>query len=211
MATMTARLRACWWAPAAIVLALGVASCGEADGDDAEQTGTTGAGPSAPAAAPAAPQARTAAPRRARPRPLPGLPRYTAGFQRWDRLNDRPIPPDSAQTRRVGFDAHRGTKNVYVNRRRARMTRADGSQRFPYPDGTILVKAARNGAYIGLVAIMRKIQGTDPAHGDWEYVEYKRDGAGERFSTSASLTGATCWGCHGIAEDTDWVFTPLGP
>jgi hypothetical protein len=197
--------------PTALVLGLaavaGLASCGGSAGDD-EPAGAAATAPERPpAATPAA--TRAAPPPRRRARPLPGLPRITAGFQRWQRLNARPIPPDSAQTRRVGFDAHRGTKDVYVNLPRARLTRADGSQRLPYPPGTILVKAARDGGYIGLVAIMRKIRGADPAHGDWRYVEYKRDGRNERFTTSASLTGATCWSCHAIAEDTDWVFTPL--
>ena len=62
-----------------------------------------------------------------------------------------------------------------------------------------------------LVAIMRKVAGSDPAHGDWEYVEYKRSGAGRDFATDASLTGATCWSCHAIAAGTDWVFTPADP
>jgi len=205
---MITRRGACCWGAAVVVLALGIASCAS-DGDDGDGDGA-GAGTATAARTAAATTTTTRRPpRRARPRALAGLPRYTAGFQRWTRLNARPIPPDSAQTRRVGFDAHRGTKNVYVNRRRARLTRPNGAQRLPYPAGTILVKAARNGGYVSLVAIMRKIQGADPAHGDWRYVEYKRDGPRERFTTSASLTGATCWSCHGIAEDTDWVFTPL--
>lgn len=203
---MITRRGACCWGPAVVILALGIASCAS-DGDDGDGDGA-GAG-TATTARTAAATTTGGPPPRARPRPLPGLPRYTAGFQRWTRLNARPIPPDSAQTRRVGFDAHRGTKNVYVNRRRARLTRADGAQRLPYPAGTILVKAARNGGYVSLVAIMRKIQGADPAHGDWRFVEYTRQSPRERFTTSASLTGATCWDCHGIAEDADWVFTPL--
>ena len=80
-----------------------------------------------------------------------------------------------------------------------------------FPEGTILVKVARTEGEITLAAIMRKIQGVNPAHGDWEFVEYKRSGAGAPFATSAGLTGATCWGCHQIAQDTDWVFTPLDP
>jgi Cytochrome P460 len=141
-----------------------------------------------------------------RPKALAGLPAFTAGFQRWDRLNAEPIPPDSPQTKRVGFDAHRGTKDVYVSVPRARLTRGG-----EFPVGTILVKAARTDGAITLAAIMRKIQGVDPAHGDWEFVEYKRSSPDAAFATDASLTGATCWGCHQIAEDTDWVFTPLDP
>ena len=64
---------------------------------------------------------------------------------------------------------------------------------------------------ITLAATMRKVQGADPAHGDWQFVEYKRSSADAAFATDPSLTGATCWSCHQIAQDTDWVFTPLDP
>jgi Cytochrome P460 len=182
-------------------LALGVAACGgEDEGGEAVAPATS------VRAATSAPEPEAAPAPRPRPVALPGLPAFTAGFQGWDRLNAEPIPPDSAQTRRVGFDAHRGTKDVYVSVPRERLTRGG-----TYPDGTILVKAARSGGNIVLAAVMRRIQGVDPAHGDWEFVEYKRASPGAAFATSASLTGATCWSCHQIAEDTDWVFTPLDP
>jgi len=188
-------------------LGLGLAACG---GDDDEGEAVSPAtAPSAPGATTApepAPEPAPAPAPRPRPRALAGLPAFTAGFQGWDRLNAEPIPPDSAQTRRVGFDAHLGTKDVYVSVPRERLTRGG-----EFPDGTILVKAARTGGDITLAAIMRKIQGIDPAHGDWEFVEYKRASPDAAFATSASLTGATCWSCHQIAEDTDWVFTPLDP
>jgi Cytochrome P460 len=185
-------------------LGLGLVACGddrdEDSGEAAPATSTapaTGAPPATtvPETAPAPPQ---------RPEALPGLPAFTAGFQRWDRLNARPIPPDSPQTQRVGFDAHRSTKDVYVSVPRARLRRGG-----EFPVGTILVKAGRTGGEITLVATMHKIMGADPAHGDWRFVEYKRSGAGSAFTTSASLTGETCWSCHQIAEDTDWVFTQL--
>jgi hypothetical protein len=180
-------------------LALGAAACG---GDD-DPRGAAEAEPTTIAApATTAPPARTA-PEPA-PEPLPGLPAFTAGFQGWDRLNARPIPPDSPQARRVGFDAHRGVKDVYVSVPRERLTRGG-----EFPVGTILVKAARTDGEITLAATMRKIRGADPAHGDWEFVEYKRASPGAPFATDPSLTGATCWSCHQIAQDTDWVFTPL--
>lgn len=199
---MTARRRA-----AALLLAaglgLGAAAC-DGEGDDSgAEAGATSTAPTA-----TAPPPMTAPAPRPQPRPtaLPGLPAFTAGFQRWDRLNAEPIPPNSAQTQRVGFDAHSSTKDVYVSVPRERLTRGGD-----FPVGTILVKAGRVGGEITLAAIMRKIQGVDPAHGDWEWVEYKRSGADAPFTTSASLTGATCWSCHQIAQDTDWVFTQLDP
>jgi hypothetical protein len=193
-------------------LALGLAACGGGDGDGAGAGGYGGAPATTDAPATTAPPA-TAAPEPApapkpkpKPRALAGLPAFTAGFQGWETLNAEPIPPDSAQAQRVGFDAHRGTKEVYLSVPRERLT--PGAE---FPVGTILVKAARNDGVITLAATMRKIQGVDPAHGDWEFVEYKRPSADAAFATDASLTGSTCWGCHQIAEDTDWVFTPLDP
>jgi hypothetical protein len=155
-----------------------------------------------PSTATAPPPARVAA-------PLPGLPADTGGYRDWDRLNSVPIPPDSPDSRNIGFDAHRSVKNVHVNVGRDSLTRADGSQRLPYPDGTILVKEGRTDGTVTLIAIMRKITGVDPEHGDWEFVEYTRDSADESFSTSASLRDGTCWGCHASVANDDWVFTAL--
>lgn len=201
-----ARIAACL---AGLVLAAGLAGCG---GDDGEAAAPT-AGPQ-DAAAPTVPTtpdqpAGTATVTTPAPAPtpepeptaLPGLPAYTAGFEAWPRLNDAPIPPNSADSGRVGFDAHLSTKNVHVRRPAA----AGG-----YRDGAIVVKAGRTGGAITLVAVMRKVAGVDPEHGDWEFVEWKRGSASERFATDASLTGATCWSCHVTARETDWVFTQPG-
>jgi hypothetical protein len=207
--TLVSRMRSAA-ALAAAGVALALVACGGDDEAGPVPEEASSSPPAGSTAAPAPEPAPEPTPEPApEPEPLPGLPRYTAGFPAWERINARPIPPDSAQTRRVGFDAHRGTKNVHVNQPLRRLRGPDGGQRLPYPDGTILVKAARGGEGLTLVAVMRKIQGVDPAHGDWEFVEYKRSGDGEPFTTGPGLTGETCWGCHAVAEDTDWVFTPL--
>lgn len=137
----------------------------------------------------------------ARAEQLPGLPRDVNGFQRWLRLNARPIPPRRS-------DAHIGMKNVYVNRTRRQIAPRE-RQRFPYPYGSIVVKAStRPGQrFIWLVAIMRKIRGADPAHNDWRFVEYTRQSARGSFSEVAS--GAVCYGCHVQAKARDYVFTRL--
>ncbi len=182
------------------VLAVAAAGCSD--------EGTTEAPGAAPATTTApAPPATAPAPEPA-PEPLPGLPDDVAGFDGWTRLNAEPIPQDSPRAQRVGFDAHGGVKDVYVNRPRVAVAGAGGRT---FPDGSIVVKAAREDGAITLVAIMRKVAGSDPAHGDWGFVEYKRDGAGDPFATDASLTGATCWGCHATASGSDWVFTPTDP
>jgi hypothetical protein len=127
------------------------------------------------------------------PQAPPGVPRFVAGYRGWFKLNDAPIPPRES-------DPHNGTKNVYASKRRG----ADGL----FPNGTIVVKdAMRPGAdFLGLIAIMRKRAGADPAHNDWVFVEYTRDAPGARFAEIAS--GSVCWSCHMGAQDLDYVFTP---
>lgn len=131
---------------------------------------------------------------------LPGLPTYVQGFTSWTKINSKAIPPQASG------DAHLGVKNVYVNQTKTKLA-SGGKQRFPYPNGSIVVKAAKRPgtSYIGLVAIMRKVKGSDAAHGDWKFVEYTRSSATGRFTQIAS--GAVCWGCHVGAKKTDWVFT----
>ena len=133
---------------------------------------------------------------------LPGLPDYTAGYEKWLKLNAEPIPPVA------GGDPHNGTKNVYVNQERETIA-LDGKQQFPYPDGSIVVKEATrpNKDYIGLIAIMRKKAGSDPEHNDWEFIEYTRNSPDDDFSILAS--GRICWGCHARVKDIDYVFTEL--
>lgn len=133
---------------------------------------------------------------------LPGLPDDVAGYTQWLKLNAEPIPPVP------GGDPHNGTKNVYVNQTRDAIA-PNGTQQFPYPNGSIVVKdATRPGKdYIGLIAIMRKKAGTDPDHNDWEFIEYVRNAPDAEFSVIAQ--DRVCWGCHAQVEDIDYVFTEL--
>ncbi len=133
---------------------------------------------------------------------LPGLPLDVAGYTKWLKLNAEPIPPVA------GGDPHNGTKNVYVNQTREKLT-ANGEQQFPYPEGSIVVKEASrpNKSYVGLIAIMRKVAGTDPAHNDWEFIEYTRNAPDADFRVIAS--GGICWGCHARVKESDYVFTLL--
>ena len=133
---------------------------------------------------------------------LPGLPDDVAGYTQWLKLNAEPIPPVP------GGDPHNGTKNVYVNKTRAEIA-PDGKQQFPYPDGSIVIKEANRPGkdYVGLIAIMRKKAGVDPAHNDWEFIEYVRSAADAEFRVIAK--DGVCWGCHARVEDIDYVFTEL--
>ena len=133
---------------------------------------------------------------------LPGLPEDVAGYERWLKLNAEPIPPVA------GGDPHNGTKNVYVNQDRDTIA-PDDEQQFPYPDGSIVVKEAfrPDKDYVGLIAIMQKVAGSDPDHNDWKFIEYTRNDPDVDFKVIAS--GRICWNCHAGAEDKDYVFTEL--
>ena len=136
------------------------------------------------------------------PTALPGLPEDTAGYDQWLKLNAQPIPPVA------GGDPHNGTKNVYVNQTRE-VIAPNGQQRFPYPDGTIIVKeATRPGKdFIGLVAVMWKEAGSNPAAGDWRFEEFLRNAPDAAFRLA--FEGAICIGCHSGAAATDFVFVSL--
>jgi len=189
----------------ACVLSIGVVAtaCG-GDDDAADATtdapATTAAAPATTEAAPATTGAAPPATTQAAAEPEPGLPPYTAGYQDWLRLNAEPIPP-------IFFTAPADTKNVYVSPTRAEITQG-GEQQYPYPDGTVVLKAgSRGGDDAAIIAVMHKVAGVDPAHGDWEYIEWSRGSADSEYTVLAR--DEVCWTCHAGAEQTDWVFTTL--
>ena len=124
-------------------------------------------------------------------RPLPGLPAYTAGYRSWWRLNARPIGPRNS-------DPHLGTKNVYASKLPRTGTR--------FPPGAVIVKeASRPGKrFVGLIAVMRKIRGSNPQHNDWRMIEWTRASPRARFSKLAE--GQICTSCHMTARRKDYVF-----
>jgi hypothetical protein len=135
---------------------------------------------------------------------LPGLPPDVTGYRSWLRLNAALIPVHP------GGDAHFGTKNVYANQARETLA-PSGVQLLPYPDGTILVKESTRPSrdFIGLVSIMRKRSGSDPLHGDWEFIEYGRSNGGDPFTVVGQ--DVICWSCHAFVASRDWVYTLLDP
>ncbi|MBA2742129.1 MAG: cytochrome P460 family protein [Actinobacteria bacterium] len=114
-----------------------------------------------------------------------GLPSYTNGYQKWPKVNDKPILTD-----RLG--AHNGVKNVYASKRKA------GKK---YPNGTVVVKTivTPRTKYVGQFAVMRKVNGR------WRYIEYERSSATARYTVLAQ--GQLCASCHVMAKSNDYVFT----
>ena len=119
-----------------------------------------------------------------------GLPTYVSGYQKWQRINKKPIAG--------GSSAHTGTKNVYSSKRKR------GAR---FPAGTVIVKAgAQPGKkWIYLIAVMRKVKGSNPAANDWWMIEYTRSSPTRRFSKLAE--GRLCLSCHVGAKSNDYVFT----
>ncbi len=191
----------------AVVLALPVAGCGGA-GDTSTDAPTTAA-----ATQPGTATTTTAtAPPEPSPRATSDLVGIAAadtalieGYLTWTRL---PEPPRT-ELRGLG-GAHAGTKRVFASPPRAELV-AGGTQRFPYPRGTVVVKEGRTDGEITLVAIMEKVRANDAATGGWRYAEYNRASAGEPFA-KVNFPESGCAGCHMNADarqSTDWVFHSL--
>ena len=120
---------------------------------------------------------------------LPGIPAQFQPYKQWHRVNAKPI--------RGGSPAHPGTKNVFASKR---------AVKGKYPNGSIVVKEGIDpSGFVSLIATMRKMKGSDPAHGDWKFIEYTRSSRTAKFTEIAR--DGTCWGCHSIAKKTDWVYT----
>lgn len=115
-----------------------------------------------------------------------GLPSYTNGFEKWPKINAKPIRNQDPRT------GHAGIKNVY--RSKAKRGKA-------FPNGTVIVKTIVEppGKFVAQVAVMRKVAGR------WRWVEYTRPGPTARYSVLAA--GSTCTACHVQVRSNDWVFT----
>jgi hypothetical protein len=125
-----------------------------------------------------------------------GLPAFTAGYEQWPKLNVELVPARDG-------DPHLGTKDVFES--------VEPGAGGVYPDGAVIVKEITrpDAGFVGVVAVMRKVEGSNPDGGDWEFVEYERSGPGEPFTVLAE--GQICTSCHMGAADTDYVWvTTLG-
>lgn len=136
---------------------------------------------------------------------LPGLATadadLIAGYPAWTELTT----PPQASLRSLGEGAHRGDKRIWAS---PDSGVDSGTQSFPYPRGSVVIKEARSGGDITLIAIMEKVRANDAATGGWRYVEYTRSGGDDDFA-KVNFPESGCAGCHMSAnttQKTDWVF-----
>ena len=137
---------------------------------------------------------------------LPGLPteeaRLIAGYADWTELATPPAP----SLRPLGEGAHQGEKRIWAS---PNAGVGAGDQSFPYPKGSVVVKAGRSGGAVTLIAIMQKVRENDAQTGGWRYVEYTRSAATEDFA-KVGAPESICTGCHvqaNTTQKTDWVFS----
>ena len=140
------------------------------------------------------------------PRDVPGLDAADAalvtGYLGWTELTQPPI----AELQSLG-SAHGGQKRVWASPQRQALV-DHGTRRFPYPDGTVIVKQGTQGDAVTLIALMEKTGAGGAGTGGWRYAEYTRATADDAF-TKVGLAQSGCAGCHMNAntrQQTDWVF-----
>ena len=185
-----------------VVAALGLAACGGADTADTTAATTSTEQP---------PPTTTPSPKKSGPTAvdLAGMDRQDAaliaGYLGWTELTAGP----TADLQGLG-SAHPGDKRIWASPQRDALT--DGTaQIFPYPAGTVIVKEAKTGRAVTLIALMEKTGTADPATGGWRYVEYTRQ-TGDAPYAKVGLPESGCADCHSsanIRQQTDWVFWSL--
>lgn len=131
---------------------------------------------------------------------LPGLPEDVKDYTQWLKVNTAPIPPNSS----APHTPSQGNKNIFVNQSKDVLA-AGGQVKYPFPNGTVIVKEAlhKDNGYVELIAIMRKIDQLDPEHGNWQFHEYTRSAPDQAFTLA--FKDATCFSCHAVAKDRDFV------
>ncbi len=186
--------------PSLLVIAIAcvVVGCG----GDTNATAPPDTAPAATPTVPGTPSASTppepAEPTVSTPN-LPGLPASEValleGYPGWTELTTPP-PADQAA---LASGAHDGAKRIWAGP-------AGTNPANPYPLGAVVVKEARTGGDITLIAIMEKVRKSDAANGGWRWAEYKRSDSGSSFA-KVSFPESGCAGCHASAKGTDGVFT----
>ena len=132
-----------------------------------------------------------------------GLPEDISGYNNWTKINKKTIRPRFN-------DPHRGYKKVYVNQETSILRDSKTKKLlFPYPEGTIIVKAVRitpkANSNITLISIMRKKSGNETT-GGWDFIEYTMSSSDNSF-IPINFSKESCYACHQGASNSDSVWT----
>jgi hypothetical protein len=99
-----------------------------------------------------------------------------------------------------GSQPHGAFLTTYVNNIAMEALQAGKKE---FPQGTILVKENYNrDKKLAAVTVMYRVQGYNPAAGDWYWLKYLPDG-----KVAAEGKVASCIDCHKRFKSDDWVFT----
>lgn len=132
----------------------------------------------------------------------------------WDNyLSWYKVTPEATTGDPTGFlgsvhDGRSAFRQIFVNSQGEGVNR--GTQSYPYPEGSILVKESFNNAQAladrrnpDLTIMVKLATGQSPATGDWEYV---MGADGSRRGTGDSGLATFCRDCHLYAAATDYNF-----
>ncbi|NQV69060.1 MAG: cytochrome P460 family protein [Pseudohongiella sp.] len=126
----------------------------------------------------------------------------------WYKVTPEAVTGDPTGVLGAVHDGRNAFRQIYVNSVGAAVNR--GTQGYPYPAGTILLKESFSDAQAlaarrnpDLTIMIKLATGQSPATGDWEYV---MGADGSRRGTGDSGQAAFCRNCHLYAAATDYNF-----
>lgn len=127
-------------------------------------------------------------------------------FESWHKINAQSLTGDADGALQGKHLENRGVREVYVNSIGKPII--EGTDKPPFPEGTIIVKdtfyitkSGDRGRRWNITVMRKREAGYDPDNGDWEYVT-AGPGKGVRYQGKMPL----CIECHVDAE-RDYVFT----
>ncbi len=126
-------------------------------------------------------------------------------YKLWDKINEDIITGDTTGFMGMAHRGPDGFRNIYINAKGTQV--AFGEKEYPFPEGTIVVKevfANNDGAQgdlMSLTIMIKRAEGYDPGHGDWEYIM-----TNPAFEVQAQGIVEMCIGCHDSADDKDYIF-----
>jgi hypothetical protein len=108
---------------------------------------------------------------------------------------------------RKGEGPHAALVKNYVNK-----LAADDPKKLPYSSVLLTENYADDGKTVQSITAMLRVQGTDPQHFDWYWLQYQPDGSISRTSPAdgkKAIAGkvASCIDCHAKSKGGDFVFS----